>query len=124
MNRSTITLVIVSSLVNVLAMPAIADSSSKSDSNCMLPSNLKARGFRCDSVGDFGGRGMYNPAREIQIIDERPVVRDYREAPVAPSPIVLPTPSTTQTRPIAPKKDTPTPKPAATTPSSQGTTPR
>jgi hypothetical protein len=32
----------------------------------------------------------YNSPREIQIIDERPVVRDFREAPQTPAPIQLP----------------------------------
>lgn len=32
----------------------------------------------------------YNSPREIQIIDERPVVRDFREAPAAPQQIQLP----------------------------------
>jgi hypothetical protein len=32
----------------------------------------------------------YNAPREIQIIDERPVVRDFREAPAAPQQIQLP----------------------------------
>ncbi|MBX9689042.1 MAG: hypothetical protein K2X27_20200 [Candidatus Obscuribacterales bacterium] len=32
----------------------------------------------------------YNAPREVQIIDERPVVRDFREAPSAPSMIQLP----------------------------------
>lgn len=32
----------------------------------------------------------YNAPREVQIIDERPVVRDFREAPSAPSQIQLP----------------------------------
>lgn len=32
----------------------------------------------------------YNAPREIQIIDERPMIRDFREAPVAPGMIQLP----------------------------------
>lgn len=32
----------------------------------------------------------YNAPREVQIIDERPVIRDFREAPAAPSMIQLP----------------------------------
>ncbi len=32
----------------------------------------------------------YNAPREVQIIDERPVVRDFREAPAAPQSIQLP----------------------------------
>jgi hypothetical protein len=42
-------------------------------------------------VGDFGPHDTwYSAPREMQIIDERPAVRDFREAPTPPKPIALP----------------------------------
>lgn len=63
-------------LVMLLAPHVSADQETK-EPNCFLPEKMKAKGFSCDSVGDFG---FSNP-RNGEANERRPVIRDSRETP-------------------------------------------
>jgi len=63
------------SLLNTFASKSHAESTGqKNDTDCLLPANLKEKGFKCDSVGDFGPAFIHRPE-----INKRPNehTRDY-----------------------------------------------